>query len=328
MKNSFLVLALITLILGSCAPGQAAPPTATAPGLVTVRLPVGYIPNIQFAPLYVAMDKGYYRQQGIELNIDYSMETDAVTLTGANQIQFSVVSGEQVLLGRQQGLPIVYVMAWYQNYPVGIASKAGLGITKPQDLKGKRIGTPVLSGASYIGLRALLSAGSLTEKDVTIDTIGFNQVEALTADREQAVVVYVPNEPTQLKAQGVDVNVMRVADYMQLVSNGLLTNQETLQKNPDLVRRMVKATLQGITDTIANPDEAYQISTKYVENLANANTAIQKQVLATSIEFWKTDHPGSSDPKAWETMQKVMLDMGLLNKPLDLTQAYSNAYLP
>jgi NitT/TauT family transport system substrate-binding protein len=177
-------------------------------------------------------------------------------------------------------------------------------------------------------MRALLSAGGLTEKDVTIDTIGFNQVEALTSDREQAVVVYVPNEPTQLKAQGVQINVLRVADYMQLVSNGLLTNEETLQKDPDLVRRMVKATLQGLADTIANPDEAYQISTKYVENLANADQAIQKQVLASSIDFWKASRLGYSDPKAWETMQKVMLDMGLLGKPLDLTKAYSNEYLP
>jgi NitT/TauT family transport system substrate-binding protein len=153
-------------------------------------------------------------------------------------------------------------------------------------------------------------------------------VEALATDREQAVVVYVANEPVQLKAQGYDIDVLPVSDYLQMVSNGLITNQATLEKNPDLVRRMIKATLQGIADTIANPEEAYQISKKYVENLAQADPAIQKQKLASSIGLWKTSHPGSTDPQAWENMQKVMLNMGLLAKPLELRKAYSNGYLP
>ena len=119
-------------------------------------LPVGYIPNVQFAPLYVALDKGYYRMPVWMSKSITAFETDAMALVGANDLQFAIVSGEQVLLARAQQLPVVYTLAWYQQYPVGIAAMKSSGISKPEDLKGKRIGVPVLSGASYIGLRALL----------------------------------------------------------------------------------------------------------------------------------------------------------------------------
>jgi NitT/TauT family transport system substrate-binding protein len=329
IKNFFPIL-IIASLLSACAalPAQAPTPSATAPSLVKVTLPVGYVPNVQFAPLYVAMDKGYYRAQGIDLSLDYSTETDSLSLVGAGKLQFAIVSGEQVLLARAQGLPVVYVMAWYQQYPVGVASKVSENITKPQDLKGKRIGLPGLYGASYIGLRALLSAGGLTEKDVTLDSIGYNQVAALTAGQDQAVVIYVANEPIQLESEGVKLNVIKVSDYVDLAANGLITNEATLKNDPGLVRGMIKATLQGLQDTINDPTQAYQISEKYVQTLAQANQTIQKQILTSSIDEWKAQRLGYSQPDSWTNMQKVLLDMGLLTKPLDLSQAYSNAYLP
>jgi len=210
---------------------------------------------------------------------------------------------------------------------VGVAALSEQGIRTPADLAGKKIGLPGLYGASYIGLRALLSAAGLEESEVTLDSIGFNQVEALVSGQEQAVVVYAANEPVQLRAQGYAIDELRVSDYMQLASNGLITNETTLTENPDLVQRMVNATLQGIAATIANPSEAYQISLEYVEALATANTTVQQQVLATSITFWQADRLGYSDPVAWENMQQVLLNMDLLSQPMDLRQAFTNEFI-
>jgi NitT/TauT family transport system substrate-binding protein len=203
----------------------------------------------------------------------------------------------------------------------------GKGILKPEDLKGKKIGLPGLYGANYVGLRALLSAAGLKESDVTLDSIGYNQVEALVAGREDAIVIYANNEPIQLKRQGYDVDLIRVADYVHLASNGLVTNETTLANNPDLVQRMVKAVRDGIAYTILNPDEAFAISAGYVEGLTEGDQVVQQEILAASIEFWKAKKLGISDPASWENMQKVLLDMGLLPKPLDLTQAFTNRFV-
>jgi NitT/TauT family transport system substrate-binding protein len=292
-----------------------------------VRIPLGYIPNVQFAPLYVAVDRGYFTGAGIQVEFDYSFETDAVALVGANNLQFAVVSGEQVLLARAQGLPVVYVAAWYQQYPVSVVAKSGQGIHRPADLRGKTIGLPGLYGANYIGLRAMLHAGGLTEADVTLDSIGFTQVESLATGHDQVVSVYTANEPVQLRAQGYDLTELRVADYVQLASNGLITNEKTIAENPDLVRRVVNVFLRGLADTIADPESAYRISTKYVEGLG-ADDPVQKQVLATSIGLWKTDRLGATKATAWENMQTVLLDMGLLTAPLDVSKAFTNEFIP
>ena len=230
-------------------------------------------------------------------------------------------------MAREQGLPVVYAMAWYGDYPVGVVAKSEHGITEPADLAGKRVGLPGTFGASYIGLRALLDAGGLKESDITLDSIGFNQVEALAADQEDAVVIYVTNEPIQLQAQGYDVDVLAVADYLQLVSNGLLTNETTIQENPELVRGMVQATLSGIRYTIAHSEDAFEISKKYVEGLADADIHVQMDVLRASIALYQQESLGYSDMEAWENMQAVLLDMELLTEPQDLTAAFTNEFI-
>jgi len=321
-RSAILILILAVWTLTACQE------KAQTPGELTqVRLPVGYIPNVQFAPYYVAMDKGYYRDAGLEVTLDYSFETDGVALVGANELQFAVVSGEQVLLARAQGLPVVYVMAWYQDFPVAVVAKQSQGIRQPQDLRGKRVGIPGAYGASYIGFRALLSAAGLKESDVTLDAIGFNQVEAIAADKDDAAVVYAANEPIQLRAQGYAVDVIRVADYVELAANGLITNEKTIASDPDLVRRMVSATLKGMTWAAKHPDETYEICKKYVPTLAQADETVQKEVLTTSIAFWQVDPPGVSELKAWENMQNVLLEMGLLQQSLDVSRAFTNEFV-
>lgn len=320
-----LVLIMLGLAIALSACGSS---NVENEALTYIRLPMGYIPNIQYAPFYVAVEKGYFKEAGIELEFDYKFETDGVALVGAGELPFAVVSGEQVLLARAQGLPVTYIAAWYQQYPVSVVAKSELGVVVPQDLKGKKIGLPGLFGANYIGLRALLNAGELSESDVTLDAIGFNQVELVAAGQQDIIVGYAANEPIQLRAQGIAVTELRVADYAQLAANGLLASEKIIVENPDLVRAFVGAFLKGLQDTLDNPDEAFTLSESHIPNFADMDADVQKQVLTTSIEQWHTDKLGYSDPQAWENMQAVLLDMGLLTEKLDLNKAFTNEFIP
>lgn len=326
MFKKFVLLMLgLGLILSACASSQGG---NEAEIIRTIKLPMGYIPNIQYAPFYVAVDKGYFAEEGIEIEFDYSFETDGVALVGAGELPFAVASGEQVLLARSQELPVVYTFAWYQQFPISVVSAPELNIKEPADLRGQNIGLPGLFGANYIGLQALLFSAGLTPEDVTMDAIGFNQVESFASGQKNIVVVYSANEPIVLASQGFAPNELRVADYVQLTANGIVSSEMTIKDEPDLVRGMARALAHGIADTIANPDEAYEISLKFVENLKDQDKDVQMQVLNTSIEFWKAEQIGFSDPQAWENMNDLLVKMELIPAPVDLSQAFTNEFVP
>ncbi len=323
-KLLFPIFFLLSLLFSACGPAGS----EVVSDVTDVRLVMPFRPDVQFAPFYVAIEKGYFTDSGLNVTIEHLPENEAVVLVGAGEVQFAVVSGEQVLLARAQELPVVYVMAWWNDYPVAVAVPEASAIYSPIDLVGKKVGIPGLYGASYIGFRALLSADGVSESETTLDTIGYNQVEAMLAGQEDAIVVYANNEPLQLQDQGFPIRLIRVADYVTLASNGLITNEETLAANPELVRKMITAILKGIDRAITNTDEAYEISKEFVEGLEQAQSDVLRNVLEESVSFWKTDQPGVSKPDAWTNMHNILLEMGLLESPLNVQDAYSNDYLP
>jgi NitT/TauT family transport system substrate-binding protein len=287
---------------------------------------MGFTPSVQFAPFYVAVDKGYFAAEGLAIDFDYSYETNGVQLVGAGQLPFAIVSGEQVLLARAQSLPVVYVMDWFQKFPVALIAKTSAGIKTPADLRGKRIGTPELAGANFIGMRALLAKAGVAASEVSVSAIGFNQASALQAGQVDVAVVYSNNEPVRLAAQGVALSVINVSDYVSLAANGILTNEDTIAKNPDLIRAFLRAFARGLSDSIADPGTAYTITKKYVSNLSD--DVVEQKVLALTIDMWKAPHLGMSDPAAWQTMQQTLLDTKLLSQAQDLSKTYTNDFVP
>lgn len=331
MRKLSFALVLTTVLLGSLAfvpLGQIQHPQQES--LTDVTLFLSYIPSVQFAPLYVAYERGYFEAEGIKLEFENSFdESDGVDRIATNNLQFGIISGEQVILARNAEKPLVYVMEWYHRFPVGVVVPANSDIETPEDLRGQAISLPGFFGASYMGLRALLSEFDLDEFDVMLQPVGFAAVEVMCTRQVDAATVYIANEPLTIEENCFDVRVFEVSDYAHLVSNGLVTNEQTIRENPELVRRMIRAILRGIADTIDNPEAAFDLSLRHVPDLPEAEYDTQYQVLLNSIELWRSDELGMTSMEAWETSQQVLIDSDLLEGPLDdIAAAFSNDYLP
>lgn len=322
-----LILSLLVVVpLAACRPmSQAGSAQSPSSELRSITLAMGYIPNVQFTPLYVAVEKGYFSEEGLQVKFDYGMENDLLKLAGTGELQFVIGSGDQVIMARSQGLPVVYVLNWYRRFPVAVAALEPL--KGPQDLAGKAVGLPGLYGASYIGWQALVSAAGIDPASVNLVSIGYTQVESLVTDQVDAAVIYAMNEPVQLRQEGYDVSLLYVSDYIDFVSNGLITNETTIAEEPELVRSVARAMLRGLRDTLADPDAAFAICRRYVPAIDDESAPLQRAVLQEALGFWQSDQLGRSDPAAWEASLAFMEQIGMVEGGMDASSLYSNEFV-
>lgn len=324
---------LLTALTG-CVPATSTAPTtpATAPAaLEPLELAMGYIPSVQFTPFYVALQKGYYRDEGLDVQFRYGFESDLVKLVGTDELQFLIGSGDQVILGRSQGLPVVYVMEWYRRFPVVVFAPEGAGIASPKDLEGRKVGIPGLFGASYVGWKALVEVAGIDETQVNLQSIGFTQAAAVKDGIVDAAVDYSVNGPVQLRLAGDEVTEIFVADTMDLPSNGIISNDKTVAEKPELIGKFVRATLRGLQDTLDHPDDAFAIALQQVPEAGADDTARQtnRAIFDASLALWQTDGVlGLSDPARWAEAAAFMEATGLIPTGVDPATLFTNQFIP
>src|SRR5215471_16023029 len=304
-----LLLSLMTVLLAACggASTQNSTSSSTATPLKNVSIGLGYIPNIQFAPFYVAQSKGYYKAAGLNVTFHHGFVNDLIGSMVLGHDNFVFATGDEELVARSKKLPVVDVATIYQRYPVSLIVPANSTIRTLADIKGHTIGEPGPFGATHVGLLALLYQAHLSLSDVHVQAIGFTQVAALLAHRFDAVVGYSNNEPLQLRKQGLQVRTFDVSDYQPMVSNGIITTESTLRNQPDVVRGFVQATIRGLKDVIANPAGAVQISKGYVQGMDTDNAM---RVLQATIPIWQGDGKtplGYNDSATWQSMEQFLV---------------------
>jgi len=313
---------VISVLLLSFLPGC----NGNQPEREAIILPMGYVANVQFSPIYMGLERGYFQDAGYDITLDYRWETDGLRLVAAGTIPFTIASGDQVIQARSQGLPVVAIASWYRKFPVAILSLAETPLETPADLRGLRIGTPETFGASYIGLRALLTAGNLTERDIDLQVIGYSQIPALLAKTVDAVVVYANNAPSILEEEGIAYNILYVSDYSELVSNTLITNETMINEHPERVAAFVKAFLHSLEDVLNEPETAFEICKKYVTGLEE-NAAAQRTVLEVTLTYWRFADLGHFTPESWAQAQQVMLDAGLITQAVPVESLFTNQFV-
>lgn len=331
-----LFVSIVILIFAGCAPVAPAPAVengsaqAVSAQPIPVKLGVGFIPNVQFATFYVGIAKGFYAEEGLDVSLEYGFENDYLKLVGVNDVQFMVGSGDQVVLGRAQGLPVRYVMNWYSQYPVVIFAKNDAGITKPADLAGKTIGIPGPFGASYVAFRGILEAANLTEADVKLESIGFTQAAAVSQGTVDAAVDYGVNGPVVLAQEGIATTQIKLDDYLQIPANGLVTNEQTIQENPALVAKMVRASMKAVQYTLDHPDEAFAIALQVVPEAGGANEAANRAVFDAVLAYWAPPADraqGVTDLADWQVAADFMQRIGLVETVVPAEELFTNEFV-
>ena len=331
LVSAFMLIPILIIILSACS--ASAPPTATPeptiPAADVIQLSVGYVPSVQFAPLYVAIEKGFFDEEGLGVSLEYGQENDFLKLLAAGKREFVIASGDQVILGRSAGLPLTYVAEWYTKYPVVVFSSAENGIATPKDLVGKTVGIPGLFGASYVGWKALVFATGIPEEQITLNTVGFNQAEILQQGKVDAAVDYAANGPVQFQVQDIPTNVILIDDYMHLPANGMITNERIITEHPERVEGMVRAMLRGVSYTLENPDDAFKISLDYVPEAAQ-NPEVNRAIFDASLPYWTPASPealGHTDPDIWPTTAEFMYQSGLVDKLVETDGIWTNEFV-
>jgi NitT/TauT family transport system substrate-binding protein len=323
--------AALALVATACVPPARQQPTATQ--LQDVRVGMAFIPNVQFAPFYVADDKGYFAAEGIKPNFDYGFEQDVVALTAQDQLTFTNAGGPTTIIARSHGVPVQYFIKEYQTLPIAVFGLADKGVKTLQDLRGKTVGQPMASGETFIGFEVMLRKAGLKDSDMQVTTVGFTQVESVLNNKVDAAVGYSVNEPLQLQAQGRETFEIDLKDVApEVAGDGIIASETTLRDKPELARGFARAFLKGLAATIADPEAAFQTTLKYVPDAAKDATVKQAQhdiLMKVVSDYWKTTGKlGESDPKLWDQTQAVLKDVGLIDSDTDMSQAVTNAFLP
>jgi NitT/TauT family transport system substrate-binding protein len=215
------------------------------------------------APYFVAIDKGYYKAEGLNVTIDQgagSVEGINRVASGAYEVGFADINSLIKYRDRAQNIPVKAVMMVYDSPAFAIVTLKKNNIRAPKDLEGKVLGAPAPDGA-YAQWPIFVKQNNIDASRVKIENIGFPVREPMLAQgKVDAITGFWFSSFMNLRANGVpadDIVVLMMRDYgLDLYGNAIIANPEFIRDNPKALAGFVRATIRGIQDTIRSPDTA------------------------------------------------------------------------
>lgn len=295
---------------------------------VTVML--DWMPNTNHTGLYVAKDKGFYKEQGLDVEIvQPGQNTTADQLVASGQADFGVSYQENVTQARAAGIPLVSLAAVIQHNTSAFASLKKENIISPKDFEGKRYGgwgSPV-EDAVLKAVMAKDGGDSSKVKNITLGATDFFKSIGRDADIEW---IFYGWDGIEAKRQKIDLNLMMLKDLdpaLDYYTPVIVTNEKHIADQKELVRKFVAATAQGYQFAIANPTDAAAILLKNAPelnpDLVNTSQQWVSQKYQDDAKRW-----GEQKEEVWQRYAKWMFDRKLISQMIQPEKAFTNEFLP
>ncbi|MDY0234797.1 MAG: ABC transporter substrate-binding protein [Gudongella sp.] len=325
-----LVLVLIMAIFGGCTASQT-PQEEDNVELEKITVILDWVPNTNHTGLYVALENGYYEEEGLEVEIIQPTAGGSADLIAAGQGEFGISYQEQVTYARTAAdpLPVVAIAAIIQHNTSGFGSPVDKNIVTPKDFEGKKYG-----GWGSPMEEAMLK-GLMTKEGADFNKL--EMVDIQESDFFTSVENYVDFtwiyygwDGVAAELRNYDINFIKLQDVepaLDFYTPVLIASESLLEENPELAKRFLNATSKGYNFSIDKPEEAAKILIKYVPELDEEMVIASQEYLAKEYKA-EANSWGEMKAEIWETYGNWMFENNLLEKQLKVDEAFTNEFLP
>jgi len=296
---------------------------------VTVIL--DWVPNTNHTGMYVALDKGYYDEEGLDVEIIQPTEGGSADLIAAGQGDFGISYQEQVTYARtaKNPLPVKAIAAIIQHNTSGFGSPAEKGIENPKDFEGKRYGgwgSPMEESI----IKALMEKEGADFSKVEMIDIGAMDFFTSVSTNVDFTWIYYGWDGVAAELKDFPLNFIKLQDVdpnLDFYTPVIVASEDTLINNPELAKRFLRATMKGYQLSISSPKEAVVSLLKHAPEIDKDLAEASQEYLANE---YIADAPrwGEMKIETWENYGNWMYDRNLLENKLDAKEAFTNEYLP
>lgn len=323
--RKWLASLLVLMLLTGC--GGAKKEEST--GLKKVTVVLDWTPNTNHTGLYVAKEKGYFKDEGLDVDIIMPGEAGADNLVASGKSEFGISYQESITEARVQGVPIVSIGAVIQHNTSGFASPVDKNIKSPKDFEGKTYG----GWGAPLEQAVLASLMNVDNADINkLEIVNMGDTDFFTAVKRDIDFAWIYYAWTGVEAElrGEKINMIYLTDYsdkLDYYTPVISTNEKMIKNDPDTVKAFMAAVSKGYEFAIDNPSEAADILIKAVPDLDPELVKKSQEWLAAK---YQDDAPrwGEQKQEVWKNYMDWMLEKGLLEKEIDVDKAFTNEFLP